>query len=128
MPLLQGIHAIIIDDDILSIDVLASLLKQGGATYTAISYDILRHLEEAPAPDVVFIDLEIPEVSGYEILSTLQHSPAYANIPLVAYTTHLSHMNSAHEAGFNGFLAKPLNRNEFANQLLRILNGEEVWE
>jgi CheY-like chemotaxis protein len=128
MPLLENIHAIVIDDDSLSVDVLTSLLKQNGATYTVITYDIINQLEHTAIPDVVFIDLEIPEINGYEILEFLQQEPTFEKIPLVAYTTHLSHMNSAHEAGFDSFLAKPLNRLEFAAQLLRILDGEEVWE
>jgi two-component system cell cycle response regulator DivK len=37
-------------------------------------------------------------------------------------------MTKAQEAGFNGFLGKPLNRTRFPDQVRRIIDGESVWE
>ena len=50
------------------------------------------------------------------------------DIPVVAYTTHTSHLNSVKQAGFNGMLGKPLDSRQFPDQLTRILAGEAVWE
>ena len=128
MSSLSGVHAVVIEDDQSSIDVLTSLLRQEGATFSTITYDIANQLASIEPPTVFFIDLEIPELNGYEVLSILQNSPNLAGVPLVAYTTHLSHMNSAQEAGFDSFLTKPLDRTAFADQVRRILAGEAVWE
>jgi two-component system cell cycle response regulator DivK len=37
-------------------------------------------------------------------------------------------MAKAQDAGFDGFLGKPLNRKRFPDQVRRIINGESVWE
>ena len=50
------------------------------------------------------------------------------DIPVVAYTTHTSHLNAVKQAGFNGMLGKPLDSRQFPDQLTRILAGEAVWE
>lgn len=128
MSELQGVHALIIEDDNVSVEVLAGLLEQVGANYTVITYDIEAQLQEVAVPDVVFIDLEIPEINGYDVLALLRGAADFDGVPMVAYTTHLSHMNDARNAGFDSFLAKPLDRRAFAGQLARILNGERVWE
>jgi len=37
-------------------------------------------------------------------------------------------MKRAQQAGFDGFLGKPLDPDRFPNQIRRILSGEQVWE
>ena len=51
-------------------------------------------------------------------------------MPIVAVTAEASveQMNKAREAGFDGFLGKPLDPDRFPDQIRRILNGEQVWE
>jgi two-component system cell cycle response regulator DivK len=66
--------------------------------------------------------------NGYDVLDRLKNDARFSNIPVVAYTTHVSHMNQARDAGFHSFLGKPLNDYLFPEQLNRILQGESVWE
>jgi CheY-like chemotaxis protein len=130
MPSLQGIHTIIIDDDETSIEVLRKLLDWLGISSTIISEmeNVEQKLRQVPRADIVFIDLEMPIVNGYDVLSFLRSEPQFQDTKFVAYTTHTSHMTSAHQAGFHGFLGKPIDHNMFSKNLERILNGESVWE
>ncbi len=128
MTSFESIHALIIEDDSVSIDVLQSLLRHVGVSHTTISGHIQDQLDSTPVPDVVFLDLEMPELNGYEVLQLLRANEHYRNVPVIAYTTHTSHLNAAYDAGFNGFLGKPINRHAFADNLARILQGESVWE
>jgi CheY-like chemotaxis protein len=84
-------------------------------------------LETSPMPDVIFLDLEMPGNSGYQVFEALKSIPQTQNVPMVAYTTHISHANQVKQSGFDGFLGKPLNRHEFPKILEQILNGESVW-
>jgi len=126
--MIEGVSAIIIEDDQLSVEVLQSLLEQSSVISTIISSNVLEHLHSIPIPHIIFLDLEMPHKSGYEVIEYLQSDPDLANVPVVAYTTHTSHMNEAREAGFHSFLGKPLKRQHFPKQLQRILSGEPVWE
>lgn len=124
------IHALIIEDDETSIDVLQSLLEREGASTTVVfsSAAILDDIAAAAIPDVIFLDLEMPGINGYEVLDYIRSSADLGGVPVVAYTTHTSHMTIARDAGFDAFLGKPLNRRDFGEHLQRILDGEDVWE
>lgn len=123
-------HALIIEDNSKNMRVLTDLLSKEGFTYT----DILdaRLVQEALPTidqiDIVFLDLEMQSVNGYDILDMLKADDRHQLVPVVAYTVHVSEMNNAHEAGFHSFLAKPLDSDRFPEQVARVLRGERVWE
>ena len=130
MSSFEGILALIIEDDPSSIKVLKSLLSQVGADSMAISdtssiQDELRGIER---PDVIFIDLEMPANNGYSVLEIIQSDSFFDDVPTVAYTTHISHLNEAKTAGFHSFLGKPIDGDEFPDFLEEILSGSDVWE
>jgi two-component system cell cycle response regulator DivK len=85
-------------------------------------------LNTIPIPDIIFLDLEMPFINGYDVLDYIRQDSNLSQVPIVAYTTHTSHMNTAHQAGFHSFLGKPLDSTLFPDQIHRILNGEHVWE
>lgn len=130
MTSLAGVHALIIEDEQVSIDVLDNLLAQLDVSASVIygGPTIAGDIEQEPRPDIVFLDLEMPGLNGYDVLDLLRADPKFDGVPIVAYTTHLSHMNNARDAGFDGFLGKPLRREEFAANLIHILEGGDVWE
>jgi two-component system, cell cycle response regulator DivK len=53
--------------------------------------------------------------------------PLLKAIPIIAYSVHTSEAEQARRLGFNGFLGKPLNADDFADQLHNILQGNSVW-
>jgi two-component system, cell cycle response regulator DivK len=121
-------HALIIDDNIPNLKILARLLFRQGVSCTEVPNplelpDILRVLEHI---DVVFLDLEMPVQDGYSVKELLRSY--LGDTPIVACTVHVSEMNVARQAGFNGFLGKPLDDTRFPEQLERILRGESTWE
>lgn len=126
----SGVRALIIEDEPTSIDVLRNLLDQLEVETSVIvgGPDVGQALNHEARPDVIFLDLEMPGLNGYEVLDLLRDDAEFDGVPVVAYTTHLSHMNNARDAGFDGFLGKPLSRAEFAEQFSRILDGDDVWE
>ncbi len=126
----DGLQALIIEDDETDVDVLRSLLTRLGATCTVLydSREIFPALKAIPVPHIIFLDLEIPGTNGYEVLEALIADPDLRPIPVVAYTSHLSEMATAREAGFHSFLGKPLKGGNFAHYLEQILNGHSVWE
>jgi CheY-like chemotaxis protein len=130
MTTLKGKVALIIEDDISSISVLQQLLKLSEIQSIVIedTAEVETALDGMERLDVIFLDLEMPQNNGYRVLQTIQASPALSNVPVVAYTTHTSHLNLAKRAGFHSFLGKPLDSKNFTYQLMAILNGEQVWE
>jgi CheY-like chemotaxis protein len=123
-------HAVIIDDEPLNIEVLTLLLSDSGLTATAIADpdqipDVLPGLARI---DVIFLDLELPQTDGFELLTVLKSNPQLANVPIVAHSVHTDRVNRIMDAGFSGFLGKPLDTRIFPRLLQRILNHEQIWE
>jgi CheY-like chemotaxis protein len=127
---MSELSALIIEDNTNDASVLKQLLAKMGVSYTLL-FDSRRfneQLMEIDRPDVIFLDLEIPGTSGYEVLNLIQSIPDFEDIPVVAYTANSAQMGEAKAAGFHSFLGKPLRSSTFAGQLERILDGDPVWE
>ena len=122
-------QALIIEDDVDNIAILVQLLSLENVSSTVVENPtaIRDVLQDARHFDVVFLDLEMPNLDGYKVFHILK-SELGLSAPIVAYTVHTSESNSAYDFGFDGFLSKPLNVDRFPGQLKRILAGEQVWE
>ena len=79
-------------------------------------------------PDLVLMDLQLPGIDGMEALRRLRESPRTADIPVVAVTAQAMKQDRerALDAGFNGYLEKPITVRAFPDQVRRFLTGGEV--
>lgn len=124
-----GKHALIIEDDDLSAEVMETLLGKYGltATITATPRGLEAVLRSMERLDIIFLDLEFREANGFEVQRQLRNDPQADGIPIVAYTVHVSQIYRARDAGFDSFIGKPIDQEHFGERLNRILNGEQVW-
>lgn len=124
----MGKHALIIEDDAVNAEVLAFMLSANNVTSTIIQDPVrVRDIvPEIPAIDVVFLDLEMPGMNGYDVLQMLKDDLG-VEAPVVACTVHISQIDIARTKGFHSFLGKPLMAEQFSAQLSQILNGKSVW-
>src|SRR5690349_3454463 len=123
------LHALIVDDNRDNVAILAQMLSIEGIQSTRVEdpTKLEQALSRLPKTQVIFLDLEMPKLNGYDIFNQLRSMPAFRDVPIVAYTVHVSEINTARKLGFHSFLAKPLDQDHFPEQLGRILNGEPVW-
>jgi len=124
------VHALVIDDNIKNVNILAHLLSEQGVDSTRVTHpnQLDTVLQSIGKVDVVFLDLEMPGMDGYDVLGRLRTEMRFQAVPVVAYTVHVSEINAAYEQGFDSFLGKPLDPDRFPDQLARILSGQPVWE
>ncbi len=123
-------HALIIDDNAKNVTVLARLLSEQAVSSTSVTNSRLLDatLGTTGSLDVIFVDLEMPGLSGFDILQRLKADARFQSVPVVAYTVHVSEIHEARQQGFDGFIGKPLDPDRFPGQLARILQGDPVWE
>ena len=78
-------------------------------------------------PDLVLMDLQLPGIDGMEALRQLRESPRTANIPVVAVTAQAMKQDRerALDAGFDGYVEKPISVRAFPDQVRRFLSGGE---
>ncbi len=113
---------LVVDDNADAADSLGSLLNLEGHE-VEVSYGSREALERARTyrPDVVLLDIGLPEMDGYEVAREMRASPELANIRLVALTGYgqAEDKQRARSAGFDDHLVKPV---EFP-ALQRVLAG-----
>ncbi len=69
--------------------------------------------------DLIFMDIGLPDISGFEIVSWLRKNPAFKDLPIVAMTAHILERDrqQAFDAGVNQMMAKPISYDEIAKVL-----------
>ena len=77
-------------------------------------------------PDLVLMDLQLPGIDGMEALRRLRESPRTVDIPVVAVTAQAMKQDRerALQAGFNGYVEKPISVRAFPDQVRRFLPDE----
>ena len=122
--------AVIVEDDPYSAQVLSQYLGfiDISSQATPSGEDVLNILGSTKDVAIIFVDLELEDGSGYDVLKTIKSKSAYNAIPVVAYTSHTTEKVQAQHAGFNSFISKPINNELFMGQVQNILNGDPVWE
>jgi len=104
---------LIVDDDVGAADALASLLQSVGYGDARVAYTGATALALAVefVPTVVLVELELPDMNGYEVARQLSRHPQLQSLRLVALTAHSVHPGRelAREVGIERYLIKPVN-------------------
>jgi len=93
-------------------------------------FEVVEYADTLPRLDLILMDIRLPYEDGYGALRKIRQSPNFRNVPVIAVTAEASveQLNKARQAGFNGFLGKPLDPDRFPDQIQHILTGDPVWE
>jgi CheY-like chemotaxis protein len=77
------------------------------------------------APNIILMDLELPELDGWEITRRLKSEPATQKIPIIAVSAHVfpSDITRAYEAGCARFLKKPCDPETVVEEIRTLLNA-----
>lgn len=105
------VRVLLVEDDALNQWVAREFLEQFDAVVTIANNGVeaLEWLERATF-DLVLMDLQMPEMDGYEAVNRIRRNPAWAHLPIVAMTAHAiaGERNKCLSAGMNDYLTKPI--------------------
>jgi PAS domain S-box-containing protein len=107
----QQVTALVIDDSTVSRRILASLLDSAGLhVITAAGGFEGLELARTNRPDVIFIDVKMPDIDGFAATRKLRDNPATAAIPVIAVTASAfgDTRQAAADAGCVAYLPKPI--------------------
>lgn len=117
-----GWVVLVVDDEPDNLAVARKVLEFGGAeVHTAANgLEGLQALETI-TPSFILLDLSMPEMDGWEMLTRLRASERTLQIPVVALTAHAmaGDRERVMEAGFDGYIAKPFRLSTFMSEILR---------
>ena len=100
---------------------LVSFLLEGRGYEVVLAHDGPAGIALARSirPALILLDIQLPEMDGYEVARRLQADPASATIPIVAVTSFamLGDRERALAAGCDGYIEKPIDPETFAAEV-----------
>ena len=81
---------------------------------------------DAPMPDLILLDLNLPKKHGREVLAEIKQDPALKRIPVVVLTTSMAERDILEAYGLhaNGYITKPIDLGQFIH-MMKVT--EEFW-
>ncbi len=82
-----------------------------------------RYLREETRPDLLLLDVMLPDGNGFDILAQLRASPEFATLPIVLLTVkaELADIRNGLALGADGYITKPYSKNQLAEVIGRVL-------
>jgi two-component system cell cycle response regulator DivK len=118
---------LIVEDNLKNMKLVRDLLvAKGYATLEALTGEKGVELALAHVPDLVLMDIQLPDINGFQAFERIRADPRTAAVPVVAFTASVTptDRNRITQAGFSGFLSKPINLKEFLATIQRMLQGD----
>ncbi len=108
----DALKIIFVDDDpILREFAVVNLTTEQATVATACDGDEALRVIEAFQPDIMLLDLEMPNMDGFEVLERLRASETWRNLPVIVVTGRedVGAVDRAYQAGATSFVVKPMN-------------------
>lgn len=123
---------LVVEDNVSNFVLIARMLGYLGihCEWKTSGYEVLEYADALPRVDLILMDIRLPYESGFGAGRKVRKSKRFRTVPIVAVTAEANRdqMGKAREAGFDGFIGKPLDPDRFPDQIRRLLRGEQVWE
>jgi CheY-like chemotaxis protein len=117
-------RVLVVEDNVDNFELVRYLLDRAG-------YDVVPaangregvEMARKDAPDLILMDLSLPELDGWDATRILKSDPSTQRIPIVALTAHTlpSERKRAVDAGIDGYISKPINVASFDKLVLALL-------
>jgi chemosensory pili system protein ChpA (sensor histidine kinase/response regulator) len=108
----EALTVMVVDDSVSVRRVVSNLIKSVGWQPMAArdgleALELMQH--SAQPPDLILVDIEMPRMDGYELITTLKGQEAYRDIPIVILTSRAGekHRRKARELGASEYIVKP---------------------
>lgn len=120
---------LIVEDNPVNMELFQDLLEMDGFVVKK-AINGLEAIDRAKEelPDLILMDIQIPEMDGWEAIKILKEMSETQNIPIIALTAHAMEgdKEKAMTLGCHSYISKPINTRTFASGIKKIL--ESVME
>ena len=130
-------HVLIVDDDVLMRDMAREALAEAGFSVSEAENGVraLQALENL-RPDIILLDVMMPEMDGFATASAVRQLPGFEVVPILIMTAldDLDSINRAYEVGATDFITKPINwvilvqRVRYIIRAVRMMNEQKQLE
>jgi two-component system cell cycle response regulator DivK len=128
----EDAQILVVEDNAANFALTARLLAYTGVRnpeWKTTGWGVVEYAEQMGRVDLILMDIRLPVEDGYEALRQIRAHPELGDTLVVPVTAlgSLQEMERARKAGFDGFLAKPLDAKKFPGQIREILRGKPIW-
>ena len=119
-------NILVIEDNHAILDVITLILQSEAYKVTGFnkSADMMSHIEQT-RPDLIILDIMLPDGDGRELLKSLRSDKKTESIPVLMISARYTEQNVEHgEFKPNGFLAKPFDIDDLLDRIEGILAGK----
>ena len=120
---------LIVEDNDLNRDMLSRRLERRGFEIaTAVDGKQGLRMAETVSPDLILLDLSLPEMDGWQVLQHLKSDPKLKRVPVIALTAHAlsSDRDRALGAGFDEYDIKPVELPRLLKKVDALLTQEKA--
>jgi CheY-like chemotaxis protein len=123
------IRVLIAEDNAVNRELLRELLELRGYTVTEAcdGQEALQVIEQTP-PEILLLDIGMPVMDGFAVISRIRANPRLSHLPVVAVTAYAMQGDREKivDSGFDGYLSKPVNASSLAEELDRLLGKQDI--
>lgn len=125
---MPGAPVLVVDDDLITRKLLERLLMMEGYAVRAAGNraEFIAALKLVPQPSLILLDVNMPDMNGFAVLSRLRQHAAVGNVPVVMLTSCSApdDVARAFKLGADGYLSKPVKVGVVRRLLIEIF-GEQ---
>ncbi|MBN1428832.1 MAG: response regulator [Anaerolineae bacterium] len=126
-------HIIVVEDNVNNYNLILRLLTEMGierCDWISSGWKVAEEAENYEQIDLILLDIQLPYEDGFAVQNKLRKHSQLKTTSIVAVTANASetYMQRAINAGFDGFIGKPIDPDRFPDQIRRVLEGKAVWE
>ncbi len=125
----RGMRVLVVDDSRTIVAALGHMLSQNGyETRDAGDAETALKLAAEDPPDLIFLDIVLPGMSGFTALRKLRRHPATASVPVIMISGNPQAVEEFYlkKIGADGFMKKPFGRYEVFSRIERLVSAGEL--
>lgn len=128
---LQGLRLLVVEDNALNRQIAQELLEAAGAHVELAEggvEGINKVTTSNPVYDLVIMDIQMPDMDGFEATGRIREHSNFAHLPILAMTANASAADkeACLTAGMNGHVGKPIDMDQLVSQILHLLKREVI--
>lgn len=118
----------VIDDNNMSLMMAKEALKEQYRVITMQSAEIMFGVIEKRTPDIILLDILMPEIDGFEAAQRLRDNSALANIPIIFLTSTIddSIKERSSQLGALDLILKPFTKPDLIEKVSKHLNSQQA--
>ena len=120
-------HALVVDDEEDVRELVAVVLRHAGMRVSDAPSGVaaLRMLDEGLTPDVIVLDVQMPELDGWDTLAAIRSDPKTMRVPVVLCSVRAqpADIERGRSLGSDAYVTKPFAIDDLADKVRSVLDG-----